>query len=137
MDHILRMNVPTAIDSVGTKVSSNTTILFLSLGGSNFFVHGHFRHFSIGELLGDISWEKIRALTETDSDSTMAISIKGKANIHNNGKSKQSLNIKIEILKIYISIAQVCLFSETSDISHSKQGTRYPVSIQGKFKYLR
>ena len=86
------MNVPTAIDSVGTKVSSNTTILFykISLGGSNFFVHGHFRHFAIGELLGDISWEKIRALTETDSDSTMAISIKGKANIHTNGESKIS-----------------------------------------------
>ena len=37
-----------------------------------------FRNFSIDELLGDISWDKIRALTETFSSSKMAISIEGK-----------------------------------------------------------
>ena len=58
-----------------------------------------FRNFSIDELLGDISWDKIRALTETFSSSKMAISIEGKTNTHEYWKCKQ-LNINIDILKI-------------------------------------
>ena len=58
-----------------------------------------FRNFSIAELLGDISWDKIRAMTETVSSSKMAISIEGITNTHRDGKCKPLFSI-IGISKI-------------------------------------
>ena len=37
-----------------------------------------FRNVSKDDLLGDIDWEKIKVLTKTVSNSSLAISIKGK-----------------------------------------------------------
>ena len=50
----------------------------MNLQGPKFYFYDRFRNFSIDELLGDINWEKIRALTGTVSNANMAISIKGK-----------------------------------------------------------
>ena len=55
-----------------------------------------------------MSWEKIRALTETVSDSKTAISIKGKTKILIwMGKVN---NIKIDILKINVYCAMLSIF---------------------------
>ena len=96
-----------------------------------------FRNFSIDGLLGDISWDKIRALTETFSSSKMAISIEGKPNAHRDGKCKQLFSI-IDTLKNKCILCKFFCFTGTSEISSFQQGTcTYPVSIQGIFKYLQ
>ena len=50
----------------------------------------HFRNSSFPDLTGDLNWEKITALTEAFSDS-VAIAIKGKQNINDDGNCKQLL----------------------------------------------
>ena len=90
-----------------------------------------FRNFSINELLGDISWDKIRALTETFSSSKMAISIEGKQILIEMGNVNSYL--KIDILKINAYCAILSVF-QAHQIYHRL--SKVHVCIQLQFKVL-
>ena len=91
-----------------------------------------FRNFSIDGLLGDISWDKIRALTETFSSSKMAISIEGKPNAHRDGKCKQLFSI-IDILKINAYCAILSVF-QAHQIYHRLNKVNVTIQLQFKVR---
>ena len=109
---------------------------YVNLWGSNIYVYDHFRNFSIDELFGNISWDKIRALTETFSKSKTAISIEGKQILIEMENVNSIFNNRY--IKNKCILCNFICFPGTSDISSFKQGTcMYPVTIQGTFKYLQ